>query len=322
LVRIGTRSTTMALAQTEAAAALLSAATPSLDVKIVRYKPRGDQDQVSKLDRHGGKGGAFVEEIRSALRENNLDVAMHSLKDMPGDETAPGLCIGAYIKREARDDALVLKPGLTLKDFSAAKGAGFKIGTNAVRRAAYLKMLYPDAEIIHYRGAADTRIKKLDDNALQTLPNGDTVGPADALVMAACGLSRVGQEKRIMYRFPTDEILPAVGQGVVALECRADNWRVREILAAIDDPITRIEAEAEREMLWILNGHCNSPIAGAAKIIDGDLHLKGAVISEDGDKMVMAEARAPIARPRELGRTVGMALLRQGAEDIIKVSEV
>ena len=191
-LRIGTRKSAMALAQTEEVARRLRAAHPGLEVEIVRFETSGDQDQTSKLLRHGGKGGAFVAEIRQAMRAGKLHAAMHSLKDVPGNEETPGLVIGATLPRDAANDALVLRPGLSLQTFLAAKGKGFMIGTNAVRRAAYLRRLYPEVTIIHYRGAADTRIAKLDRGDKQRLPDGGAVGPADALVMARSGLERIG----------------------------------------------------------------------------------------------------------------------------------
>lgn len=321
-MRIGTRSSAMALAQTDMIADALRAAHEGIGVEIVRFSPRGDRDQISKLERHGGKGGAFVMEIREAMREASLDAAMHSLKDMPGDEEAPGLVIGAYMPRESSADALVLRKGLTLDDFMGRAGAGLKVGTNAVRRAAYIRRLYPQAEVIHYRGAADTRIKKLDERALQNLPDGGAVGPADALVMAVSGLERVGLAHRIAHRFALDEMLPAVGQGIVAVECRRGDYATLARLDAIDDETARVEAEAEREMLWILNGHCNAPIAGHARRDGETLSLRGAVIAEDGGALIETRMDGAAERPRELGRAVGMALLEQGGGAVIEAARV
>src|SRR5437868_8731716 len=156
-MRIGTRKSAMALAQTEEIARRLSAASPGIEVEIVKFETTGDSDQTSKLLPHGGKGGAFVRQIRDAVLDGRLHAAMHSLKDMPGNEDTPGLVIGATLSRDPPGDVLVLRPGLSIEDFRRAGGQGFKIGTNAVRRAAYARRLFPDVEIIHYRGAADTR---------------------------------------------------------------------------------------------------------------------------------------------------------------------
>src|SRR6185437_3494518 len=160
-LRIGTRKSAMALAQTAEIARRLTAADPALEVEIVKFETSGDSDQVGKLLPHGGKGGAFVAEIRSAVLAGELHAAMHSLKDMPGNEDTPGLVIAATLSRDPPTDALVLRPGLSLGDFRTARGKGFRIGTNAARRAAYVRRLFPEAEVIHYRGAADTRVRKL-----------------------------------------------------------------------------------------------------------------------------------------------------------------
>src|ERR1700709_909426 len=177
-MRIGTRKSTMALAQTEEIARRLKAVAPEVDVEIIKFETVGDTDQTSKLLMHGGKGGAFVAEIRDAVRSGRLHAAMHSLKDMPGNEDTPGLVIGATLPRDPPTDALVLRAGISLDDLKRSRGKGFMIGTNAVRRAAYARRLFPDIEVIHFRGAADTRVRKLDASEMQRLPGGET-GPAD-----------------------------------------------------------------------------------------------------------------------------------------------
>src|ERR1700751_1337809 len=151
----------MALAQTGEIARRLVAAVPGIDVEIVKFETTGDIDQTGKLLAHGGKGGAFVAQIREAVLAGRLEAAMHSLKDMPGNEDTPGLVIGATLSRDPPGDVLVLRSGVSLDDFRRTRGKGFKIGTNAVRRAAYARRLFPDVEVIHYRGAADTRVRKL-----------------------------------------------------------------------------------------------------------------------------------------------------------------
>src|SRR5712672_783756 len=317
-MRIGTRKSTMALAQTQEIARRLAAAAPEVDVEIVKFETIGDTDQTSKLLMHGGKGGAFVAEIRDAVRSGKLHAAMHSLKDMPGNEDTPGLVIGATLPRDPPTDALVLRPGVTLDDLKRARGKGFKIGTNAVRRAAYARRLFPDIEVIHYRGAADTRVRKLDNSEMQRLPEGGAVGPADALIMARSGLERVGLAARIAYEFPVKEMLPAVGQGIVAVECAAQDWETRRIVGLIDDPAAHACADAEREVLWVLNSHCNSPVAGFATISGSQLSLTASVLDETGTLFIEAARSGPADRPRELGRAVGLELLAKGAGDIIE----
>lgn len=319
-IRIGTRKSVMALAQTEEIARRLTAAVPGLDVEIVKFETTGDSDQTSKLLQHGGKGGAFVAEIRRAVNSGQLQAAMHSLKDMPGNEDTPGLVIGATLSRDPPGDVLVLRKGVSIEDLRRSRGKGFKIGTNAVRRAAYARRLFPEVELIHYRGAADTRVRKLDNLEMQRLPGGGEVGPADALIMARSGLQRVGLASRIAYEFSIAEMLPAVGQGIVAVECAADDWQTRRILSAIDDPAAHRSADAEREVLWVLNGHCNSPIAGFSTIDGEQMSLTASVLDEAGGLFIEASRTGPANRPRELGRAVGLDLLNKGAADIIERS--
>jgi hydroxymethylbilane synthase len=319
-IRIGTRKSAMALAQTEEIARRLTAIAPDIEVEVVKFETTGDQDQTGKLLQHGGKGGAFVAEIRHAVLSGQLHAAMHSLKDMPGNEDTPGLVIGATLSRDPPGDVLVLRAGISIDDVRRSRGKGFKVGTNAVRRAAYARRLFPDIEVIHYRGAADTRVRKLDGLQMQRLPDGGEVGPADALIMARSGLERVGLGDRIAHEFPVRDMLPAVGQGIVAVECAAHDWQTRRILSGIDDPAAHRCADAEREVLWVLNGHCNSPIAGFATIDGGQMSLTASVLDLAGGTLIEVSRSGAADRPRELGRAVGLELLSKGAAGIIERS--
>ena len=312
----------MALAQTELVSSLLRNAVPDLEVGIAENNPRGDRDQISRLDRHGGKGGAFVAEIRADIVSGRSQCAMHSLKDMPGNEETPGLVIGAYLKRDDATDSLVLRPDLSIDQLHAEDGAGFKLGTNSVRRAAFLRSLFPKAEIIHFRGAADTRIHKLDNGIPQKLTDGSEVGPADGILLATSGMGRVGVSDRISYTFSIEEMLPAVGQGIIAVECASNDWKTLEYLSRIDNSDARACAEAEREILWVLDGHCNSPIAAHA-VIEGDLmKISAAVLSVADSTIIRHTAEGPSEFPRELGRNVGLALIEKGAQAIIDETRV
>ena len=319
-MRIGTRKSTMALAQTDEIARRLVAAVPGLDVEIVKFETTGDSDQTSKLLMHGGKGGAFVAEIRAAIRAGKLHAAMHSLKDMPGNEDTPGLVIGATLARDPPTDALVLRPGVSFEQIGRSDGKGYRIGTNAVRSAAYARRLFPEIEVIHFRGAADTRVRKLDNRELQRLPGGGEVGPADALIMARSGLERVGLASRIAHDFSPREMLPAVGQGIVAVECAGADWQTRKILSLIDDAGAHRCCDAEREVLWVLNGHCNSPIAAHATFEGATMRLTASVLDETGGHFIEVTREGPADRPRELGRAVGLELLAKGAAAIIERS--
>src|SRR3954470_19550003 len=321
-MRIGTRKSTMALAQTQEIARRLAAAAPDIDVEIVKFETIGDTDQTSKLLMHGGKGGAFVAEIRDAVRSGRLQAAMHSLKDMPGNEDTPGLVIGATLPRDPPGDVLVLRDGVTLDQFRRAGGKGYKLGTNAVRRAAYARRLFPEVEVIHYRRAADSRVRKLDTREMQRPPGGGETGPADALIMARSGLERVGLAHRVAYEFSAREMLPAVGQGIVAVECAAADWETRRTLARIDDASAHLCCDAEREVLWVLNGHCNSPIAGYATIEGSEMTLTASVLDESGGDFTESTRSGPASRPRELGRAVAFDLLDKGAAAIIARTRV
>jgi hydroxymethylbilane synthase len=254
------------------------------------------------------------------VMSGELQAAMHSLKDMPGNEDTPGLVIGATLSRDSPADVLVMREDLSVDDLRRSRGKGFKIGTNAVRRAAYARRLFPEVEIIHYRGAADTRVRKLDNREMQRLPDGGEAGPADALIMARSGLERVGLASRVAYEFSFAEMLPAVGQGIVAVECASGDWQTRRILSLINDAAAHQSADAEREVLWILNGHCNSPISGFSTIDGGQMSLTAAVLDEAGGLFIEASRCGPADRPRELGRAVGLELLAKGAAEIIERS--
>jgi hydroxymethylbilane synthase len=314
----------MAMAQTEEVIRQLKSQWPDISVEIAEQAALGDKDQRSKLAVHGGKGGAFVSGIHDGILSGDLQLGMHSLKDMPGNEETPGLVIGAYLNREDTEDALLLRSDLNLADFKASKGKGYKIGTNAVRRAALVKRLFPEVEVIHFRGAADTRINKLENRIPQPLPDppGGETGPADALILAKSGLYRVGLEKHIAHVFSKSEMLPAAGQGIVAVECAEADWETRRVLDAINDKASESEALAEREVLWILDGHCNSPIAVHAEHSGDTLNLTGQVMSLDGQRLIESEASGPSGLPKDLGRTVAMDLIKQGANEIIAASRV
>ena len=265
-LRIGTRKSVMALAQTDEVARLLRCANPGLNVEIIKFETRGDQDQTSKLLRHGGKGGAFVAEIRQAMRAGELQAAMHSLKDVPGNEETPGLVIAATLPRDAANDSLVLRPGLSLENFQgrarqglqdrhqrgAPRGLSAPAVSGSHRDPLPRRRRHPDCKTRSRRHAAASRRRR-----------GRACGCA---CDGALGPERIGMTSRIAHDFSVDEMLPSVGQGIVAVECVEKDWLTRGYLAKIEDLSSRLCAEAEREVLWVLNGHCNSPIAGHATI--------------------------------------------------------
>ena len=320
VLTIGTRASPMALAQTEAVRRALSNAHAGIEVATIRGDTRGDRDTVSRLGQHGGKGGAFVDDLRSLMKAGQVDMIMHCLKDLPGNEdyycSGSEFCIGAFLPRDDPRDVLVVAPGRSVPQV-LERGT---IGTNAVRRAAYLRHHHRGVTVVHYRGKVDSRITGLDASKQQRLPYGGLCGPVDALVLAASGLTRLGLDARVAKTFSIDEMCPAVGQGVVVVECLAANDRVVKYLGKINDRTTETCCVAERAMLRVLDGHCNSPIAGHAWIEGGRLFLRGVVIALDGRHIIEVQESTSLAGPEELGMRVGRSLNAKGAGQIIEDS--
>ncbi|MFF5076321.1 hydroxymethylbilane synthase [Actinoplanes sp. NPDC000266] len=299
LVRIGSRSSPMALAQVERVRVELAVKRPDVVTEVVAFTTRGDR-WAGALSELGGKG-AFTKEIDQALLEKRCDLAVHCMKDVPGDRPVPdGTIFAAYLARDDIRDALVHPGGLSL----AALPAGTRVGTSAVRRVAQLGREFPQLETVPLRGNANSRLAKLD------------AGEVDALLLAVSGLERIGQPERITEVLPVDVMCPPVGAGVLGLQCREDDTATLEAAAALGDPETWRQTVAERMLLHVLQGHCNSPIAGyAVSEAGGRLSLKGRVFSPDGKRVL--EAREWDDDPVTLGVAVALSLLRQGARGLI-----
>ena len=235
-IRIGTRKSAMALAQTEEIARRLNAAAPDVEVEIVKFETTGDQDQTSKLLQHGGKGGAFVAQIRDAVAPGELHAAMHSLKDMPGNEDTPGLVIGATLTRDPRRRCSGAAAGAFDRRFQAFARQGLqgRHQRGAARGLCAPAVSANRGDPLSRRCRYPRAQARQSGNAAAS--GGGEVGPADALIMARSGLERVGLASRIAYEFSVQEMLPAVGQGIVAVECAADDWQTRRLLSGIDDP--------------------------------------------------------------------------------------
>ncbi|MBC2873967.1 MULTISPECIES: hydroxymethylbilane synthase [Streptomyces] len=309
-LRIGTRSSPMALAQTEHVSQLLRELVPGLAIQVKPTTTEADLWQ-GDLARLGGKG-LFVKDIDAQLQRGDIDMAIHCLKDVPGDVPMPqGLVFAAMLPRADVRDVLLVPEGSTVKTL-ADLPPGAAVATTAVRRKAQILKVRPDLNVIRVRGAVGTRVEKLDRK------KGDL--QAEAMVLARAGLERLGIESRIRHEFSVHEILPAVGAGVLALECRRDDGPVAALLERLNDPKTQTEATAERVMLHGLRGHCNSPIAGYCTTDpDGQLSLRGMVFSRDGSKFVHAHIWGEASNdPGTLGARVSAELLRQGARDIIE----
>jgi hydroxymethylbilane synthase len=309
-LRIGTRSSPMALAQTEQVQALLGKHHPELKTEVVPVTTEADKWQ-GDLAQLGGKG-LYVKQIDTMLQRGDIDMAIHCVKDMPGDQPIPqGLVIAAYLPRDDVRDVLLFPEGSDMQTLDDLP-PGAQVATSAVRRKAQINRVRPDLNVVRVRGAVGTRIEKLDGKR-----NMDT--KLDAMVLATSGLERLRLAHRGRQVFTVHEMLPAVGAGVLGLECRRDDAPVAGILERLNDEKTMTEVTAERVMLHGLRGHCNSPIAGhCVTEPDGQLSLRGMVFSRDGSRFVHAHLWGEESNdPATLGARVSAELLRQGARDII-----
>jgi hydroxymethylbilane synthase len=310
-LRIGTRSSPMAMAQATMVAGLLRKEQPGMRVELVPVTTQADRWH-GDLAQVGGKG-LFVKQIDAMVQDGSVDMAVHCMKDVPGDVPLPqGLVFAAVLARDDVRDVLVFPQGSdrqTLDDLPL----GAAVATSAVRRRAQLQRVRPDLAVVRVRGAVGTRIDKLDGTR-----ESDTA--ADAAVLAASGLERLGLSHRGRQVFSVDELLPAVGAGVLALECRQDDAPVAELLGRLNHKRTMAEVTAERAMLEGLRGHCNSPVAGyCATGQDGLLSLRGMVFTPDGSAFVEARvSEEPGEDPAALGARACAELLRQGAAQIIE----
>jgi hydroxymethylbilane synthase len=309
-LRIGTRSSPMAMAQVEQVAALLRKHEPELDVQPVPVTTEADlwQGDLAKL---GGKG-LYTKQIDQMLQRGDVDMAVHCLKDVPGDVPLPdGIIFAAYLPREDVRDVLLFPEGDDRQNLDDLP-AGATVGTSSVRRKAQISRVRPDLNIVRLRGLVGTRVEKLDGK------KGDL--KLDAMVLALAGLERLGLTHRARQVFTIQEILPPVGAGVLGLECRRDDHAVAGLLSRLNHEKTMREATAERVMLHGLRGHCNSPIAGyCVTEPDGQLALRGMVFSRDGSKFAHAAFWGEEKNdPAVLGTRVAAELLRQGAREIIQ----
>jgi hydroxymethylbilane synthase len=293
-IRIGTRGSPMALYQAALVRDRLRAAHSELAgggmVDVVPIRTTGDRVQDRRLAEIGGKG-LFTKEIEEALLDRRIDLAVHSLKDM---ETTlpPGLEIGCVLPRDDPRDVLVLRDGKGLAELPQ----GASVGTTSLRRRAQLLRLRRDLAVLPIRGNVDTRLNKLG------------AGEVDALVVALCGLERLGKADVTHEILPTTVMLPAVGQGMLAIECRADDATVRRFLAPLHDPASAACATAERAMLAALDGSCRTPIAGFATVAGQRLALEALLLTPDGDSERSGRLDGAVADAAKIGAELGRQL--------------
>lgn len=297
---IGSRGSKLALTQTNQVADMIRAAIPGIEVDITIISTKGDRILDKPLAEIGGKG-LFTEELEMALRDGSIDLAVHSLKDLPTDDPQ-GLCIAATPTRMTPNDALVCTKFSSLKSLPA----GATVGTSSLRRKAQLLALNPDLNIVDIRGNIDTRMGKVTET-----------GELDAVILACAGLERIDRGDVIAEVIPPSLMLPAASQGVLGIQTRSDDAELRDALTAIHDPNTYAEATAERTLLAGLGGGCQVPIGALAKV-DGDaLSLEACVCSLDGKTILRATTLGVINEAESLGHQAAQDVIAQGADAII-----
>jgi hydroxymethylbilane synthase len=299
-IRIATRKSALALWQAEYVKARLEEAHPGLVVTLVPMVSRGDKLLDSPLSKIGGKG-LFVKELETALLENQADIAVHSMKDVPMD-FPEGLGLFCICEREDPRDAFVSNTYASLEQLPE----GSIVGTSSLRRQAQLLTRRPDLQIRFLRGNVNTRLAKLD------------AGEYDAIILAAAGLIRLGFEDRISSSISVDDSLPAGGQGAVGIECRTADSEIHQLLAPLHHADTATRVTAERALNKHLNGGCQVPIACYAVLEGEQIWLRGLVGEPSGGLLLSAQARGPRAAASELGVQVAEELLAQGADDILR----
>ncbi|MEW5974861.1 MAG: hydroxymethylbilane synthase [Acidobacteriota bacterium] len=296
---IGSRGSKLALYQSNWVKSELEKQHPGLQVEIRIIKTSGDLFTEAPLSKIGGKG-LFTKEIEEALIRTDIDLAVHSLKDLP-TVLPEGLCLGAVSRREDVRDALISNRYQTLE----ALPAKARVGTSSLRRQSQLLHLRGDLQIENLRGNLDTRLRKLDQ------------GEYDAILLACAGLVRLGLGGRITERVPVERICPAVGQGALGLECRSDDTLTRKRLESLNHLETRQAVDAERSFLRRLGGGCQVPIAAHAAVQNSCLRMSGVVASTDGRRLFRDEAESPTSDPEELGVVLAEKLLSAGADEVI-----
>jgi hydroxymethylbilane synthase len=299
-LRIATRKSQLALWQAEHVAALLRHAHAGLKVELVPISTKGDRIQDRSLAAIGGKG-LFIKELETALEERRADIAVHSMKDVPS-EMPEGFAIAAVLPRADPRDALISARARRVEDLPQ----GASVGTSSLRRQAQLLSARPDLRIQALRGNVDTRLRRLDD------------GELDAIILACAGLIRLGWEARITAHLDVKVSLPAVAQGIIGMECRADDAHARALLQVLNDPATQTAMDAERAFAGRLGGSCQSPIAAHATLDGNHLSLDGLVAEPDGSRLLRDAIVGRADQPRELGEQLADRILSAGARGLLE----
>ena len=300
ILRIGTRGSKLALWQANWVRDQLRSTHPGLEIELQIIKTKGDKILDVPLAKVGGKG-LFVKEIEDALLGGQIDLAVHSMKDMPA-LIPEGLKIGPIPERENPLDVLISASGDRLEDLAA----GAQIGTSSLRRSAQILRNRPDVEIVPLRGNLDTRLRKLDE------------GQMDAIVLAAAGVRRLGLADRITQILDADTMLPAVAQGALCIEIRGNDNRTASLLAFFEHPDSSVAVIGERAFLHRLGGSCQVPVAGFASVENGVFHIRGMVAELDGTRVYTGKRHGSADDCREIGIALAEQLLEAGANEVLE----
>jgi hydroxymethylbilane synthase len=304
-LRIATRGSALALWQANYVRERL-AQLHGVECELIRIRTSGDNLQsasVAQLSQVTGTKGVFIKELEEALLAGTADLAVHSMKDVP-TENPGGLVFPAIAKREDVRDCLISRDGAKLKELAA----GARVGTSSLRRQAQLRHHRPDLELVDLRGNVDTRLKKVAGYEF------------DAIVLATAGINRLGASDRIAEILSTEIVLPAVGQGALGIETRADDPETLQLVAALDDPESHSAVTAERALLRELEGGCQVPLGAWARLENGQLRLEAGVFSVDGKEFVRRELRGRAEAAEKLGVQLGQILIEAGADKILRLA--
>ena len=305
LLRIATRGSALALWQANHIRERL-AQLHGIESELIRIRTSGDKFQgasVAQVSEQAGTKGIFIKELEEALLAGTADLAVHSMKDVPTENPA-GLVFPAITKREDVRDCLISRDGAKLKDLAS----GARVGTSSLRRQAQLRHHRPDLELLDLRGNVDTRLKKL------------SAGEFDAIVLATAGMNRLGVSDKITQILPPEIMLPAVGQGALGIETRAEDHETLRLVAALDDPESHEAVTAERALLRELEGGCQIPLGAWARRENGELRLEACVFSADGKEFVRKDLRGRPEEAEELGVRLGQILIEAGADRILRLA--
>jgi hydroxymethylbilane synthase len=305
LLRIATRGSALALWQANHIRERL-AQLHGIESELIRIRTSGDKFQgasVAQVSEQAGTKGIFIKELEEALLAGTADLAVHSMKDVPTENPA-GLVFPAITKREDVRDCLISRAGAKLKDLAP----GARVGTSSLRRQAQLRHHRPDLELLDLRGNVDTRLKKV------------AAGEFDAIVLATAGMNRLGASDKITQILPPEVMLPAVGQGALGIETRADDHETLRLVAELDDPESHEAVTAERALLRELEGGCQIPLGAWARRENGELRLEACVFSADGKEFVRKDLRGRPEEAEELGVRLGQILIEAGADRILRLA--